>query len=271
MNHAGFSYAKKGLIVRLVYLSIALLSWALRRMTGSTGGVVVLCYHAVSAKQQPAFERQMQYVANRVIPLDRIEGDIGRKGDVVVTFDDAFQCLIENVFPVVRHLQVPIAIFAVTENMGKQPNWLAGTTHADATLMTMTAEELRHASRDALYLIGSHTARHRPLGKLSVAEVEFELASSKSVLQEVLGAPCNYLALPHGSYRQEVIDLAIQHGYCKVLTLDEIAEPSKWHDGTIGRFSASPDMWMLEFILTVNGAYTWLYPLRNWIRFMRGK
>jgi len=269
MSYSGFSYAKKGLIVRLVYLSAALLSFALGKLTGRARGVVVLCYHAVSAQQKTAFERQMRYVAERVVPLVRVDQEGGPLGSVVVTFDDAFQCLIHNVFPVVRPLRVPIAIFAVSESLGKQPVWLSDTDHPDASLATMTADELNLAAQDSLILIGSHTARHRPLGRLSVADVKFELASSKDALQEVLGIPCAFLALPHGSYRPEVIDLAIQQGYCRVLTLDEIAEPSKWPAGTAGRFSASPDMWMLEFKLTVAGAYAWLYPWRAWLRQVR--
>jgi peptidoglycan/xylan/chitin deacetylase (PgdA/CDA1 family) len=269
MAHPGFSYAKKGLLVRLVYLFIALGSFVLHRVFGRTGGIVVLCFHSVTKRQRRAFERQMQYIINRAVSLDRIKDVSNIQVPVVVTFDDAFECLWENVVPVVRDLQVPIAIFAVSGNLGKAPAWLAGSGHPDADLPTMSAEQLRQLAREPCVVIGSHSASHRRLGDLPVAEVEFELATSKAALENVLGVTCDHLAVPHGSYRPEVIELAIRHDYRSVLTLDEIALPSRWPAGTIGRFSVSPDMWMIEFMLTVHGAYSWLYAWRSWIRRLR--
>jgi peptidoglycan/xylan/chitin deacetylase (PgdA/CDA1 family) len=266
MGHPGFSYAKKGLLVRLAYLFIALFNLILCRLLGRSAGVVVLCFHSVTAEQRPAFKRQMQYIKNHAVGLDQIEGTADTDSRVVVTFDDAFECLLENVVPVVRDLQVPIAVFAVSGNFGKAPAWLSGSGHPDADLPTMSAEQLRKLAGEPGVVIGSHSASHRRLGDLPSAEADIELATSKAALENVLGVPCHHLALPHGSYRPEVIELAIRHGYRKVLTLDEIAMPSRWPAGTVGRFSVSPDMWMIEFVLTVQGAYAWLYAWRSWIR-----
>jgi peptidoglycan/xylan/chitin deacetylase (PgdA/CDA1 family) len=266
MGHPGFSYAKKGLLVRLVYLVVALFSLVLYRLLGRSAGVVVLCFHSVTTEQRAAFKRQMQYIKKQAAGLDQIESAADTDTKVVVTFDDAFECLLENVVPVVRDLQVPIAIFAVSGNFGRVPAWLSGSGHTDADLPTMSAEQLRQLAGEPGVIIGSHSVSHRRLGDLPSAEADVELATSKTALENVLGRPCHHLALPHGSYRPELIKLAIQHGYRKVLTLDEVAMPSRWPAGTIGRFSVSPDMWMIEFVLTVQGAYSWLYAWRNLIR-----
>ena len=269
MSYSGFSYAKRGLAVRLAYLFAALLSLALRRVRGRTEGVVVLCYHSVLANQCSAFERQMRYVRAQAVPLDRLKNVSDNDAMVVVTFDDAYECLLHNVVPVVRALQVPIAVFAVSGNLGKPPAWLTNSNHQDEDLPTVSADQLRQLAREPGVTIGSHSSSHRRLGDLPAAEVEVELALSKTALQDILGQPCAYLALPHGSYRAEVIELAIRHGYERVLTLDEIALPSRWPMGTVGRFSVSPDMWMIEFVLTVRGAYAWLYVWRSWLRYLR--
>jgi peptidoglycan/xylan/chitin deacetylase (PgdA/CDA1 family) len=269
MNHQGFSYAKKGTLVRLTYLFVALISLILRQMFGRAAGVVVLCFHSVTTKQRKAFKRQMHYIKERAVSLDHIKDASDSNSLVVVTFDDAFECLLENVVPVARYLQVPISIFAVSGSLGKTPAWLSGSGHPDAHLPTMSAEQLRNLAEKPGCIIGSHSASHRRLGDLPTAEVDFELATSKASLENALGVQCQYLALPHGSYRPDVIELAIRHGYRKVLTLDEIALPSRWPIGTVGRFSVSPDMWMIEFILTVHGAYAWLYTWRAWIRRLR--
>jgi peptidoglycan/xylan/chitin deacetylase (PgdA/CDA1 family) len=269
MTHPGFSYAKKGLLVRLAYLFIALCSFILQRVSGREAGVVVLCFHSVTSRQRSAFERQMQYIKKRAVSLDHIKDATDIRIPVVVTFDDAFECLLENVVPVVRELQVPIAIFAVSGNLGKTPAWLSGSGHPDAVLPTMAPEQLRQLAGESGFVIGSHSASHRRLGDLPAAEVAFELVTSKASLEHELGVACNHLALPHGSYRLEVIELAIRHDYRSVLTLDEIALPSRWPAGTIGRFSVSPDMWVIEFMLTVHGAYSWLYAWRSRLRRLR--
>lgn len=266
MEHPEFSYAKKGLVVRLVYLLVALCSAFSRTLFGSAAGVVVLCFHSVSTRQRPAFERQMQYIQNRAANLNQIEGISDNDSLVLVTFDDAFECLLKNVVPVVRDLKIPIGIFAVTENLAKAPAWLAGSGHPDASLPTMSPEQLWQLAKEPEIIIGSHSVSHRRLGDLPVDEVDIELTASKASLEKMLGTRCDYLALPHGSYRPEVIELAQRCGYSKVLTLDEIARPSRWPAGTVGRFSVSPDMWMIEFVLTVHGAYAWLYAWRNLIR-----
>lgn len=267
MNHAGFSYAKRGPAVRLAYLAMALVMFMLQWISRRSKTCVVLCYHAVTAPQRQAFERQMRYVADRAVSLDRIGIEPLEHAEVAVTFDDAFACLLDNAIPITRELGIPIAIFSVTGNLGPSPDWLRGSEHADAALPVMSAGDLQALKGECL--IGSHSVTHRRLGDLPNHEVDSELASSRAALQDLLGVPCHFIALPHGSYRQEVIDLAMARGYRKVLTLDELAKPSQWRPGTIGRFSVSPEMWMIEFVLTVHGAYSWLYAWRAWIRHLK--
>lgn len=264
MNFAGFSYAKKGLLVRLLYLAVALLFFCFQFTFRRKRGVVVLCYHSVTSEQRKAFESQMRSIASRATTLERVtsSGD----GAVAVTFDDAFKCLLDNALPVTQPLGIPVAIFVVTGNIGESPMWLSGSGHPDEKLTTMSAEDLQQLIHEPSCLLGSHSVSHRRLGDLPTKEVETELQSSRVELEGLLGKPCKYLALPHGSYRQEVIDLAVSQGYRGVLTLDEIANPQRWPVGTIGRFSVSPDMWMIEFKLTILGAYSWLHAWRKWVR-----
>lgn len=237
-----------------------------RWAAGRRSGVVVLCYHAVTATQKKDFERQMRHIAGRAVTLDCTESS---SDAVAITFDDAFECLRENALPVVQQLSIPVAIFVVTGSVGNRPEWLAGTGHPDIDLDTMSAEALRQVAGGPGCIIGSHSISHRRLGDLPINEIESELENSRSLLRCLLDTPCEYLALPHGSYRQDVIDVALRKGYRRVLTLDEIAVPGQWPPGTIGRFSASPDMWMIEFALTVRGAYSWLHPWRGWVRRQR--
>lgn len=267
-NVAPSPYGKKGLTVRLAYLAVALARYAQLAIFGvKQRRVVVLCYHAVTQLQAACFSRQMNHISGRAVAIDQIGG--APDGAVVVTFDDAFEGLLSYAIPATQRLNIPAAIFAVTGCLGRPPGWLAGTGHPEEMLPTMTADQVRRLAGEPLCTVGSHTVTHRRLGELATSEVATELVESRKCLEELTRPPCDYIALPHGSWSPETLELAAQVGYRSVLTLQEIAFPDRWPKGTIGRFTVSPDMWMIEFKLTTAGAYDWLYSWRLVMRRLR--
>jgi len=112
-------------------------------------------------------------------------------------------------------------------------------------------------------MIGSHTVTHGRLDKIPISEVKRELVDSKAMLERLVDYDIFFLALPHGAYSKDVLDIAFDAGYRKVLTLDETCISSRSESGKLGRFTVSPDMWWIEFRLTVIGAYSWLLPWRR--------
>jgi peptidoglycan/xylan/chitin deacetylase (PgdA/CDA1 family) len=265
-----FSYAKRGFLVRLAYLIIAV-TYACVIGFGRLfrGRVVVLCYHAVTETQLLEFKKQMQIVSNRAIKLTQIYEIENNNDKVCVTFDDAFECLIETAIPVTQNLDIPIAIFAVTKNMGDFPRWEMDIDRPDRKYRIMTWQQLIDIEKEDHCLIGSHTVSHQPLARLPEDLLRSELIESKGELEKLLTHEITSLALPHGSYNKDVIRVATDAGYQHILTLDEITKPYRWPSNTIGRFVVSPDMWLIEFYLTAIGAYAWLYPWRRSLRFIR--
>jgi len=265
-----FSYARKGLAVRVAYLAAALAYRQWLRATGQRNNLcIVLCYHAVTMEQTLRFAVQMDLVAQAAVSLEDASATRRAWPGICVTFDDAFACLLDSALPATAERGIPTTVFAVSGNLGAPPRWAMEAGRPDAALRTMTAEELRQAESRFPCRIGSHTVSHRPLGTLDREAATKELRTSRATLTDILGHDVNDLALPHGSYNDETVRLARSAGYGTVLTLDEIADPSGWPDGTIGRFLVSPDMWFIEFRLTAAGAYAWLYPWRQLIRRLR--
>jgi peptidoglycan/xylan/chitin deacetylase (PgdA/CDA1 family) len=212
----------------------------------------------------------MRYIINDAIKLDDV-GTESKKSKVAITFDDAFECLLTTAIPITKRLNIPITIFAVSGNLGRPPAWAMDGPRADSMENLMDAGQLNLASRETNCIIGSHTVTHAKLAHLESDELQRELENSRESLSLLLGYEMKYLALPHGSYNHNVIDLAKKAGYRAILTLDEISNPRNWPSGTIGRFSASPDMWFIEFFLTVHGAYSWLHSWRTFVRSVRSK
>jgi len=70
----------------------------------------------------------------------------------------------------------------------------------------MNASQIWDLSRD--YEIGSHTMTHPYLNELSDSEIEFELASSKKLLSEIIGKEIEVVAFPYGRYDERVLNIS---------------------------------------------------------------
>lgn len=86
---------------------------------------------------------------------------------------------------------------------------------ADSTPPTLrlTPEQVRalHASR--WIEIGSHTATHPMLPRLSAGQQEAEVVGSKVQLEAILGEPVGGLSYPNGAYSAATRDLVARAGY----------------------------------------------------------
>lgn len=258
-------------VKRIVYLAIASAMYVctLGGRIGR-GQSIVLCYHGVTTQQKIAFERQLEYVSERITSIDRIKKNsatrIGVKPHIVLTFDDAYSNLCVNVVPLLNRLKLPAVIFAVTNNMGEKPAW--GLWKNDAK--TMTERQLTECRSETIG-IGSHSHRHVDLAKLTGEDLESELGESKECLEQLLGAPVHDLALPYGSYGEHVLKCALDVGYRRIYTLEAHAFKGSQDWEKIGRFTMSPDAWLVEFLLVCAGAYCWLGPFRRIVNRLRHK
>jgi len=264
---------KKGLLVRLVYLLISLCVWFLSlggRLFGS--GRVILCYHGITDFKAVGFRRQMRSIAGRVVALNMATPNDQAQfclPSVTLTFDDAFENLLANVIPVIDKLRIPVSIFVVAGCMGSKPDWLKGSGHHDEHELLMDREDIKSLADNPLVTIGTHTYGHPSLTDLNSHAVESELIDSRKTLELIIGREVRSLAFPHGLYNQEVSDIARACGLTCLLTLEEQMVPAGQSSGEMGRFKMEPDVWPIEFRLTVDGAYVWLHYFRRFIRWIK--
>lgn len=264
------AYAKRGLTIRVAYLLAALVCWIFTGF-GRRGyrGTVVLCFHNVRDSQREQFHWQMKHIARQRSVDGEITGRARRMNPFVdVTFDDAFASLEANALPVMKQLGIPATIFAVTEYCGDTPGWSMPEDHPDVNEATMDESTLCAIDREEFVRIESHTDTHRNLTRLSPSEKFEELHRSKMRLESMLERVVTKIAMPYGAHDPETIELALKAGYCQVFTLDH--EVNETMDRThVRRFCVSPDMWRIEFRLTVDGAYGWLASWRRLISRLR--
>ncbi|MCK4493960.1 MAG: polysaccharide deacetylase family protein [Methylococcales bacterium] len=262
-------YSQKGIVVRLIYLFFSLTLWLL-----TLGGRLfkthrlILCYHDMTDDNAVIFRRQMDLIANRVVSLDNTQLNTSKPA-VVLTFDDAFENIIENVIPTIEALNLPISIYVVTDDLGQKPNWLRGSRHSDEKKLLMTEAQIKTLSKHPLISFGIHTHTHPRLTELDRNEVIQELAKSKKILENMSAQRITALAYPHGDFNAETTNIAHSQGLFQLLTLEEKMLPRNQSQGQMGRFLMEADVWALEFRLTVDGAYTWLYYFRQMIRTLK--
>jgi GT2 family glycosyltransferase/peptidoglycan/xylan/chitin deacetylase (PgdA/CDA1 family)/RimJ/RimL family protein N-acetyltransferase len=259
-------YGKRGIIVRLIYLIFAACWYTLTvgdRLCRCP--LIVLCYHGIQRGMRDEFSWQMQKLSKWKSATSHADSEShkGNNSGVLVTFDDAFANLLDSALPVLEHYQIPVTIFVVADNLGCMPRWEMLCGHPESTEMTMTAEQLVEVSKNPLIHVGSHTLTHPDLTRIQPDKLKKELTESKHRLEELLHKPIEDLALPFGSYNQEVLCMARKAGYKKIYTVDPkpVNRMSKYP--VKGRFYMSPDVWRIEFLLTCAGAYAWLYQWRR--------
>ncbi len=267
-------YRKHSTLIRVLYLLIAMAGYFyiyFRKKDISSS--VILCYHGIPQTAKSIFEWQIKHAASYAIQISTDTKQVNicpQKKYVCFTFDDAFANLLDNALPVLEKYCIPATVFAVPGNLGETPCWKMSANHPESYEKTMTADQLASLSKHPLIKIGSHTVTHPNLVEISPEQAIAELADSKQQLEALLGCSVEELALPHGAYNEAVLAMAQEAGYKRIYTLDPKPVDIEYSGAVLGRFSMSPDVWKIEFMLTCTGAYAWLRPWRRFIRQVRG-
>ena len=185
---------------------------------------LVLCYHAVSdtwpdplAIGAASIERQVESLLRRGFrPVTAQEALAGRGRMFHVTFDDAFEN-ITRVLPALDRLGVHSTVFACSDlaTSGDAllvPELEARAAGFHAELVTMTWDTLRALADDGVE-IGSHTASHAHLTRLSDRELDAELRESRERVEAELSRPCRFIAYPYGESDERVRAATLAAGY----------------------------------------------------------
>jgi len=231
----------------------------------------VLRYHSVDELKTRVsiapdlFRRQMTLLRENnvaVLPLAEIleHAAAGRSMKcVALTFDDGYHTMLTQVFPVLQRYGWPAAMFVAPGQLGGPPPGLEGAR-------LMTRDELREAARLPGVEIGAHTVTHPRLDQLDVTEAKREVTQSRSILEELIGAPVRAFCYPFGAYTPEVARLVREAGFesaCTTLEGSALRLGSRWEVCRVnGGAYASPG----EFVCALTAATDWRIGLRSLAR-----
>ena len=206
------------------------------RRRQSSGGAVVLAYHALSDLSGdpvlaeygvPAqrFADQLDGLAargRRFVDLDLLLGALcGRRalpaGATLITFDDAYADLLPAAESILGPRGVPAVVFAVSGRLGGANEW--DRPLGAARLSLLDADGLRAVIRLGLE-VGSHGVTHRPMTSLAPAEVADELEGSAAELRAAGLPRPRAFAYPHGEWNAECAESAGRAGYSVAFTIE---------------------------------------------------
>jgi peptidoglycan/xylan/chitin deacetylase (PgdA/CDA1 family) len=232
---------------------------------------LILCYHGIHDNARETFYAHMKYISSRVVPAfnwNDSQDVTSLQPAVAVTFDDAYDNLLQNAIPAMRELGIQAMIFAVSGNFGKIPAWEMHEERLKSKEPLMAEKEIINLDGDQ-FRIGSHTVSHPDLSVLNDEELFHELSESKKKLEKLLQRPVTEIALPFGAFNDNVINQAEKIGYKRIYTLEPKTIDYNSDPEMAGRFIMTTDVWMIEFYLTCAGAYSWLYSFRAVINNLR--
>jgi peptidoglycan/xylan/chitin deacetylase (PgdA/CDA1 family) len=191
-------------------------------------GIPMLMYHAVAddidsseaewSVTSEAFEAQMRLLRDEgwsTFSMSSLcalwdKGEPPPPRSVVVTFDDGHACLHDVALPIMARYGITSTVYAIPGFLGRMSTY--DTDHGTAPRAIMTAEQLR-AMHAAGHEIGSHSFSHPDLRAVSAEGLHVELTRSRADLEDLVGAPVQSFAYPHGWFNRTVHDAVERAGY----------------------------------------------------------
>lgn len=152
------------------------------------------------------FHEQMEYLSKNgyhVTDIETMQKNPQDEKQIVLTFDDGDLSNYKIAYPVLREFGFKAYFFIITGSVGKNG--------------IMSWEQMKDL-RSHGNIIGSHGMSHEILTTMNKDELDYELRTSKQILEKNLGEEIKYLSIPRGLHNKLVLRDAKECGYEKVFT-----------------------------------------------------
>jgi peptidoglycan/xylan/chitin deacetylase (PgdA/CDA1 family) len=129
----------------------------------------------------------------------------------VITFDDGYQSVYSEAFPLLREYGMCATVFLTVGEHGSA----RGTDRLPSLgyRPMLSWEEIREMRKDG-FIFGAHTLTHPDLTRLPFDRMETEIVRSKIIIEERLGSAVTSFAYPYGRYNPHSYAIAQQCFTC---------------------------------------------------------
>jgi peptidoglycan/xylan/chitin deacetylase (PgdA/CDA1 family) len=221
--------------------------------------LVILTYHSVKESTTERFEKQMAMLLKTGRPVSIYDDISALPGghNIAVTFDDAYQSILQNALPILYKNNIPATIFVPSGCIGKKPPWIIKPNHSYADETVLTESQLKALPAD-LITIGSHGVLHINLNNIDEKIARKEIFESKQTLEALLNTNINFFAAPYAIFDEKFTDLFRDAGYQRIFLNIPTFPVSRTDLYILGRIGVEPTDWTIEYLLKLSGAYQWL-------------
>jgi len=177
---------------------------------------------------------------------------------LVITFDDGFQSVYQEAFPVLQRYGMSATVFlTVGEKAVVKP---ADRLPSLEMRPMLSWGEIQEMQQNGI-AFGAHTLTHPDLSHLPTERVEAEVGKSKAIIEDALSAPVACFAYPYGRFDHRIREIVRHYFACAC-------------SDKLGLVTAGSDPYVLErvdgYYLRTNRLFdvmlTELFPWYVWAR-----
>lgn len=131
------------------------------------------------------------------------------KRSCIITFDDGYEGVYKNAYPIAKNNNIPFTIFVIIDNMGQKNviNW----------------NQAREMKESKLVTIASHSMSHKDFSTLDITEAVEDVMKSYEKIEEKIGKEnLKIFTYPYGLYKENQIIELSKKGYIQNLTDNKI-------------------------------------------------
>jgi peptidoglycan/xylan/chitin deacetylase (PgdA/CDA1 family) len=129
----------------------------------------------------------------------------------VMTFDDGYESVYEEAFPVLQEFGMIATIFLTVGETGRaKSEEKLPSLEGRSMLSWREIEEMKQCGME----FGAHTLTHPDLTNIPRDRIEAEICDSKKIIENMLSAPISCFAYPYGRYNDTIRELVQRHFTC---------------------------------------------------------
>jgi peptidoglycan/xylan/chitin deacetylase (PgdA/CDA1 family) len=181
---------------------------------------VILLYHRVGDARYPTtnvtikqFSEEMQYLNEqhyKVLPLPEIiaklkSGEALPDKTVGITFDDAYDTVYTNAWPILKKQSYPFTLFVATQPIDKSFKGMMSWT------------QIKELAKQGV-TIGDHSVTHAHLANATIDTLKEEIMTAKQHIYQETGQLPTLFAYPFGEYSLQFRDELVNLGFVAAVT-----------------------------------------------------